>query len=138
RLALRPRPAHTASRALSLHDALPISGEAAWSVFGAAWPSGDPGGIDPVRQGRAAVQDEGSQLAALALALGADELVRAEDDHWLDLCAGPGGKTALLGGLTVGPDTELLAVELQPHRTELVDRSVASLREAGCEITTRT
>src|SRR5690625_5851971 len=80
----------------------------------------------------------GSQLAALALALGADELVRAEDDHWLDLCAGPGGKTALLGGLTVGHDTELLAVELQPHRTELVDRSVASLREAGCEITTRT
>src|SRR5699024_2978899 len=76
------------------------AGEAAWSVFGAAWPSGDPGGIDPVRQGRAAVQDEGSQLAALALALGADELVRAEDDHWLDLCAGPGGKTALLGGLT--------------------------------------
>src|SRR5690625_6688662 len=72
----------------------------------------------------------GSQLAALALALGADELVRAEDDHWLDLCAGPGGKTALLGGLTVGHDTELLAVELQPHRTELVDRSVASLREA--------
>ena len=114
------------------------AGEAAWSVFGAAWPSGDPGGIDPVRQGRAAVQDEGSQLAALALALGADELVRAEDDHWLDLCAGPGGKTALLGGLTVGHDTELLAVELQPHRTELVDRSVASLREAGCEITTRT
>src|SRR5690625_7422356 len=82
------------------------AGEAAWSVFGAAWPSGDPGGIDPVRQGRAAVQDEGSQLAALALALGADELVRAEDDHWLDLCAGPGGKTALLGGLTVGHDTE--------------------------------
>src|SRR5699024_3037021 len=87
---------------------------------------------------RAAVQDEGSQLAALALALGADELVRAEDDHWLDLCAGPGGKTALLGGLTVGHDTELLAVELQPHRTALVDRAVATLREAGCEITTRT
>ncbi|WP_114854809.1 RsmB/NOP family class I SAM-dependent RNA methyltransferase [Brachybacterium sp. YJGR34] len=108
------------------------------SVFAAAWPSGDPGGMDLVKQGRVAVQDEGSQLAALALALGADDLVLAEDAHWLDLCAGPGGKAALLGGLTIGHDADLLAVELQPHRTELVDRAVASLREAGCEIETRT
>ena len=114
------------------------AGEARWSVFGASWPSGDPGGLGPVREGRAAVQDEGSQLAALALALGADDLVLADDAHWLDLCAGPGGKTALLGGLTIGHDADLLAVELQPHRTELVDRSVATLQEAGCEITTRT
>ncbi|MEE1651115.1 transcription antitermination factor NusB [Brachybacterium sp. J144] len=109
-----------------------------YSVFSAAWPSGDPGGIDLVREGRVAVQDEGSQLAALALALGADDLVRADDAHWLDLCAGPGGKAALLGGLTVDHDADLLAVELQPHRTELVDRAVASLRDAGCEIETRT
>ncbi|GAA1484998.1 RsmB/NOP family class I SAM-dependent RNA methyltransferase [Brachybacterium fresconis] len=108
------------------------------SVFAAAWPSGDPGGLELVQQGRVAVQDEGSQLAALALALGADDLVRAEDAHWLDLCAGPGGKTALLGGLTVGHDADLLAVELQEHRTELVERTVAALQEAGCEITTRT
>ncbi|MFC7463703.1 RsmB/NOP family class I SAM-dependent RNA methyltransferase [Brachybacterium sp. GCM10030252] len=108
------------------------------SIFAASWPSGDPGGIDPVKQGRVAVQDEGSQLAALALALGADDLVRADDAHWLDLCAGPGGKTALLGGLTIDHDADLLAVEVQPHRTELVDRSIAPLQEAGCEITTRT
>lgn len=108
------------------------------SIFAASWPSGDPGGMDLVAQGRVAVQDEGSQLAALALALGADDLVLAEDDHWLDLCAGPGGKTALLGGLAVGHDADLLAVELQQHRTELVDRAVQTLREAGCEITTRT
>ncbi|MDN5820378.1 MAG: rRNA small subunit methyltransferase B, partial [Brachybacterium sp.] len=108
------------------------------SVFAASWPSGDPGGMDPVKQGRVAVQDEGSQLAALALALGADDLVLAEDHHWLDLCAGPGGKAALLGGLTVDHDADLLAVELQEHRTELVDRAVATLQEAGCEITTRT
>lgn len=112
--------------------------EAAWSVFGASWPGGDPGSIDPVKQGRVAVQDEGSQLAALALAIGAEDLVQADDHHWLDLCAGPGGKAALLGGLTVGHDAELLAIEVQPHRTELVDRAVATLQEAGCEITTRT
>ncbi len=108
------------------------------SIFGASWAAGDPGTLEPVRDGRAAVQDEGSQLAALALALGADDLVQAEDAHWLDLCAGPGGKTALLGGLIIDHDADLLAVELQPHRTALVDRAVATLREAGCEITTRT
>ncbi|WP_246956195.1 transcription antitermination factor NusB [Brachybacterium sp. Marseille-Q7125] len=109
-----------------------------WSIFAASWPSGDPGGTDVLKQGRAAVQDEGSQLVALALALGADDLVLADDARWLDLCAGPGGKTALLGGLTIGHDAQLLAVELQEHRTELVDRAVATLREAGAEITTRT
>lgn len=112
------------------------------STFAASWPSGDPGSIDPVRQGRAAVQDEGSQLMALALALGADDLVTDEatvrGEHWLDLCAGPGGKTALLGGLTVDHDADLLAVELQPHRTELVDRAVRTLVEAGAEIETET
>ena len=113
-------------------------GQGRLSIFAGAWPSGDPGGLDLVKDGRVAVQDEGSQLAALALALGADDLVLAEDAHWLDLCAGPGGKAALLGGLTVEHGTDLLAVELQEHRTELVDRAVATLQDAGCEITTRT
>lgn len=108
------------------------------SLFAASWPSGDPGGIDPVKEGRAAVQDEGSQLMALALGMGADELVEAENGRWLDLCSGPGGKTALLGGLTVDHDAELLAVEVQPHRTELVQRAVATLVEAGAKIETRT
>lgn len=108
------------------------------SLFAASWPSGDPGGMDVVKQGRAAVQDEGSQLMALALGLGADDLVQADDHHWLDLCSGPGGKTALLGGLTIDHDADLLAVELQEHRTELVARAVATLVEAGCEIETRT
>ncbi len=39
------------------------------------------------------VQDEGSQLVALALAAGT---ARRRDVRWLDLCAGPGGKSALL------------------------------------------
>lgn len=108
------------------------------SLFAASWPSGDPGGADPVKEGRAAVQDEGSQLMALALALGADGLVIDETGHWLDLCAGPGGKTALLGGLTIDHDADLLAVEVQPHRTELVQRATATLVEAGAEIETLT
>src|SRR5699024_602916 len=50
----------------------------------------------------------------------------------------PGRRTALLGGLTVAHDADLLAVELQEHRTERVDRAVAPLQDAAREITTRT
>src|SRR5699024_9110254 len=59
-------------------------------------PFGDPGRLDPVREGRAGVQDEGSQLIALALARAP---LRGQDEWWLDLCAGPGGKAALLAAL---------------------------------------
>jgi 16S rRNA (cytosine967-C5)-methyltransferase len=87
------------------------------------------------------VQDEGSQLMGLALGLGVEDLLRTdggEDHHWLDLCAGPGGKTALLAGLSVSADADLLATELQPHRTELVEKAVAMLVEAGAEVECRT
>ena len=57
---------------------------------------GDVGELDAVREGRAVVQDEGSQLVALALTR---VPVDGDGHRWLDLCAGPGGKAALLGGL---------------------------------------
>ena len=38
-----------------------------WSPYAAVW-SGDPGELPAVREGRAGVQDEGSQLVALGLA----------------------------------------------------------------------
>ena len=107
---------------------------ARFSLFGAAWPSGDPGKVKAVAEGRAAVQDEGSQLVALALALGADPLVSAEAEEWLDLCAGPGGKTALLAGLSVPKEASVLAVEVMPHRSQLVQKSVQSLVDAGARV----
>ena len=64
-----------------------------YSPFGARW-SGNPGELAAVREGRAGVQDEGSQLVAGALTR-----PPAPAGWWLDLCAGPGGKTALLAGL---------------------------------------
>jgi 16S rRNA (cytosine967-C5)-methyltransferase len=60
---------------------------------------GDPGRIAAVRDGRAGVQDEGSQLCALAML--AAPPAGGPDARWLDLCAGPGGKAALLGALAV-------------------------------------
>jgi 16S rRNA (cytosine967-C5)-methyltransferase len=96
----------------------------AYSPVGVRLESGDPGSLPAVRDGRAAVQDEGSQLVALALAAAPLE---GRDERWLDLCAGPGGKAALLGGLAAQRGGHLLAVERQPHRAALVRRAVAAL-----------
>jgi 16S rRNA (cytosine967-C5)-methyltransferase len=86
---------------------------------------GDPGGIRAVREGRAAVQDEGSQLVVLALAAVPVE-PRPGRERWLDLCAGPGGKAGLLAGLALERDADLVANEVSPHRTELVRQTLAA------------
>jgi 16S rRNA (cytosine967-C5)-methyltransferase len=65
------------------------------------------------------VQDEGSQLII-------DVATRADipDGPWLDLCAGPGGKSALLAGVAAQRDTHLLSSELQFHRAKLVAQAL--------------
>ncbi|MFF6792884.1 RsmB/NOP family class I SAM-dependent RNA methyltransferase [Streptomyces filamentosus] len=83
---------------------------------------GEPGAIDAVRDGRAGVQDEGSQLVAIALA---NAPLEGPDTRWLDGCAGPGGKAALLGALAAERGAALLASEKQPHRARLVERALA-------------
>lgn len=91
---------------------------ARWSEFGAyLGDGGDPARIAAVAQGRADVQDEASQLAAVALTR-LD--MPGRDDRWLDLCAGPGGKARLLAGLAARADARLVAAELRPHRARLV------------------
>lgn len=77
---------------------------------------GDPRRLRAVQRGLAGVQDEGSQLVAKVLA--AVSLTGTERT-WVDLCAGPGGKTALLAGLA--PEgVSVVANEIAPHRAELV------------------
>ncbi len=88
-----------------------------YSPYAARW-SGNPADLPAVREGRAGVQDEGSQLVAVALAE-----VEAPVGPWLDQCAGPGGKSALLTGLT-GPDQPLVAAEVAPHRAALVRQAL--------------
>ena len=70
-----------------------------WSPYGVHLASGDPGAVPAVADGRAGVQDEGSQLVALALAAAP---LDGRDSRWLDVCAGPGGKAALLAALASG------------------------------------
>jgi 16S rRNA (cytosine967-C5)-methyltransferase len=83
---------------------------------------GDPGDLAAVAAGQARVQDEGSQLCAIALA----ELeITGPDESWLDMCAGPGGKAALLAGLAAARGAVLTANELHPHRADLVARATA-------------
>ncbi len=92
-----------------------------WSRYAVTLDGGDPGALDAVRRGRAGVQDEGSQLVALALA---DAPIEGPDVRWLDLCAGPGGKAALLAGLARERGAVLLAAEIQPHRAVLTRRAL--------------
>jgi 16S rRNA (cytosine967-C5)-methyltransferase len=98
---------------------------------------GEPGGVSPVAArsgggdpamnpvvatGRARVQDEGSQLAALALSR--SRPVHA-GERWLDLCAGPGGKAALLAAEAALGGARLVANELVPARAGLVRNALA-------------
>jgi 16S rRNA (cytosine967-C5)-methyltransferase len=92
-----------------------------YSPYAVYLPGGDPAQLAPVRDGEALVQDEGSQLVARALTLAP---VDGDTGRWLDLCAGPGGKTALLAALASDqhPDTgaRVTAVEPSARRADLV------------------
>ncbi len=95
---------------------------AEFSPVGAILDRGDPLQLPAIREGRARVQDEGSQLAALALSR-ARPIVAGE--RWLDLCAGPGGKAALLAAEAALGGAVLTANELIPARAELVRKALA-------------
>jgi len=95
-----------------------------WSPWGATLAGGDPGAIAAVATGEAGVQDEGSQLVAAALV--AHRQVAAHE-VWLDMCAGPGGKAALLGALAAQNGATLQANEVHHHRAELVKGAVRAL-----------
>lgn len=99
--------------------------EGRWSPYAVYLEGGDPGKLEPVREGLAGVQDEGSQLVALAVTRA--PLEGPDGGRWLDLCAGPGGKAALLGAIADIDGFRLDAVEPSEHRAELVKQSTRNM-----------
>ncbi|MCF6472638.1 rRNA cytosine-C5-methyltransferase [Nonomuraea sp. MG754425] len=90
-----------------LEDAGALPGR--YSPYAAYLREGDPGQIEAVAETRAAVQDEASQLVALALTrvpVGGDG-----EELWLDMCAGPGGKAGLLDAIATYGDLAGLSAE---------------------------
>ncbi|WP_083511361.1 RsmB/NOP family class I SAM-dependent RNA methyltransferase [Microbacterium sp. XT11] len=85
------------------------------TAFGS--PGGDPHTVVAASGGLVRVQDEGSQLVALALAAAAPI---TGGERWLDLCAGPGGKTALLAAIAHQHGVAMEANEVVPARAGLV------------------
>jgi 16S rRNA (cytosine967-C5)-methyltransferase len=94
---------------------------------------GDPAAQREVHEGVVRVQDEGSQLAALALSR-ARPVVAGE--RWLDLCAGPGGKAAVLAAEAAQGGARLVANEVVPARAGLVRNALEPFRgrEAAPEV----
>ena len=128
----------------SLDEALEGGATPGELVEGSALSSGgDLGRLASVREGTTRVQDVGSQLVARAMAavdLGGSSRGPAAEhrrrrqpgtetaaERWLDMCAGPGGKAALLGALAREQGATLLANEPAPHRAKLVRQALAAV-----------
>ena len=107
---------------LSTHT--PEDSPTQFSPIGIVLPGGNPSEDPRIAGGSARVQDEGSQLAALLLTgyrpLRSDEAI-------LDMCAGPGGKTAVLTAQASLAGAKVFAVEKVPHRAALVRDSVRAI-----------
>ncbi|HEX6888137.1 MAG TPA: transcription antitermination factor NusB [Candidatus Nanopelagicales bacterium] len=108
-----------------LHEAGVEAEPGRWSRLAVRVAATDPGRVAAVATGAAGVQDEGSQVVALALA---DAPLAGPDTRWLDLCAGPGGKAALLAAAVADRGGSLTAVELHPHRAQLVRNALRPIR----------
>ena len=85
-----------------------------YSPYGARF-DGAPGTLEVIRHRKAGVQDEGSQLVAHIFSLATKDSVSL-----LDLCAGPGGKAALLAHLANVNGQEFTANEISEARAKLV------------------
>lgn len=132
----------------SLDEALENGAAPGELVEGSALSSGgDLGRLASVRAGTTRVQDVGSQLVARALAavdLGApggpggagSEPTAGDAEAWLDLCAGPGGKAALLGALAHQRGATLLANEPAPHRAKLVSQALSAVPHDSWQVRT--
>lgn len=106
----------------SLDEALDLGATPGTLVPDSAYyAGGDLSRLSSIHRGTTRVQDAGSQLLARALAAVA---IEGRDSDWLDLCAGPGGKAALLAALAAERGAEVTANEPAEHRAELVRKAL--------------
>lgn len=96
----------------------------------ALFAAGDVGRLESVRSGKVRVQDAGSQIVARALAAVELGSPSAGNEEWLDLCAGPGGKSALLAAIAAQRGHTLVANEPAEHRAALVRQALAAVDPA--------
>jgi 16S rRNA (cytosine967-C5)-methyltransferase len=89
-----------------------------FSPYGATF-EGAPSSLDLIIQRKAGVQDEGSQLVAKIFS----DVAKGQDS-WLDLCAGPGGKAALLAAIAKEENIVFSANEISEVRAKLVAQVV--------------
>lgn len=99
--------------------------EGHYSPYAVYLGGGDPGRLAAIRDGVALVQDEGSQLVARALTLA--PVVGDDGGQWLDLCSGPGGKTALIAAIAALEGASVTAVEPNSRRADLVVENTRGL-----------
>jgi 16S rRNA (cytosine967-C5)-methyltransferase len=85
-----------------------------FSPYGAKF-EGAPGTLELIRHRKAGVQDEGSQLVASTFALATQSAKSV-----LDLCAGPGGKAALISHICSVEGRDFVANEVSEARAKLV------------------
>jgi 16S rRNA (cytosine967-C5)-methyltransferase len=90
-----------------------------------------PSSVPAISSGFARVQDQGSQLAVLALL---DAETSVTDSRWLDLCAGPGGKAALMSAIGKQRSIAFEANELTPHRAKLVQDALSPISDVRVTI----
>lgn len=105
-----------------------VAGQA--SPIGFVLRDGDPGKLPQVRDGQMRIQDQGSQLSALLLSRARPT---ASGELWLDLCAGPGGKAAVLAAEAKISGAHFYANEIAPHRAKLVKQALSKV-DADVEI----
>jgi 16S rRNA (cytosine967-C5)-methyltransferase len=99
-------------------DLIDVGGEPTqFSPYGVHW-KGNPGALDLIKSRKIGVQDEGSQLVAEVFAKA------AQGSSWLDMCAGPGGKAALLSSIARQRSITFTANEISAARAELVSQVV--------------
>ena len=82
---------------------------------------GNPEALIEIKAGTAGIQDQGSYLVAQAL-LGAFAGCKSTPGVWIDMCAGPGGKAALLDRWAKEQGRTFLGLEISEHRAALMRR----------------